>query len=116
MMENTISPALPWDWNQMPPPGVFSLTVFYQGLKHEQVTDFSGHDRLLSSWIINEFLKRLNKYWFYLEIKLFTVPYFPVRSSSRSSAMRCGLPSCIPKAIIPDARPLGTFENQDGRH
>ena len=26
------------------------------GLKHEHVTDFSGRDRLLSSWIINEFL------------------------------------------------------------
>ena len=60
MMENTISPALPWDWNQMPPPGFFSLTVFYQGLKHQQVTDFSGYDRLLSSWNINEFLKWLN--------------------------------------------------------
>ena len=33
-------------------------------------------------------------------LRLFTVPYFPVRSS-RSSAM------------IPDARPLGTCENQD---
>ena len=22
----------------------------------------------------------------------------------------------LPTAIIPDARPLGTFENQDGRH
>ena len=46
---NTISPALPWDWNQMPPlAGFFSLTVFYQGLKHEHVTDFSGRDTLLS--------------------------------------------------------------------
>ena len=26
------------------------------GLKHEHVTDFSGRERLLSSWIINEFL------------------------------------------------------------
>ena len=26
------------------------------GLKHEHVTDFNGRDRLLSSWIINEFL------------------------------------------------------------
>ena len=42
--------------------------------------------------------------------RLFTDPYFRVRSS-RSSAIRYGLPSWIP-----DARPLGTFENQDGRH
>ena len=28
----------------------------YRGLKHEHVTGFSGRDRLLSSWIINEFL------------------------------------------------------------
>ena len=35
-------------------------------------------------------------------LRLFTVPYFPVRSS-RSSAM------------IPDTRPLVTSENQDGR-
>ena len=38
--------------------------------------------------------------------RLFTDPYFRVRSS-RSSAIRYGLPSWIP-----DARPLGTFENQ----
>ena len=37
-------------------PRLFSLTVFYRGLKHEHVTDFSGRNRLLSSWIINEFL------------------------------------------------------------
>ena len=59
MKQNTISPALPWDWNQMPLPRLFSLTVFYRGLKHEHVTDFSGRDRLLSSWIINEFLKNV---------------------------------------------------------
>ena len=77
--------------------------------------------------------------------RLFTVLYFSVRSS-RSRALRYGLPSCLrvkttkgagavsrkgggggggggggvsrnpppppPRAIIPDARPLGTFENQ----
>ena len=52
--------------------------------------------------------------------RLFTVLYFSVRSS-RSNALRYGLPSWMsvktpPKAIIPDARPLGTCENQDGRH
>ena len=63
--------------------------------------------------------------------RLFTVLYFSVRSS-RSSALCYGLPSCMsvkttkgegavweeatlpppPRAIIPDAHPLGTFENQ----
>ena len=38
-----------------------SLTMFYRGLKHEHVTDFSRRDRLLSSWIINEFLKSSTK-------------------------------------------------------
>ena len=38
-------------------PRRFSLTVFYRGLKHEHLTDFSGRDSLLSSWIIDEFLK-----------------------------------------------------------
>ena len=76
-------------------------------------------------------------------LRLFTVLYFSVRSS-RSSALRYGLPSCVsvkttygavavwdeerkiffsppspppprPRAIIPYARPLGTFENQDIR-
>ena len=50
--------------------------------------------------------------------RLFTVLYFPVKSS-RSSALRYGLLSCVSvktTAIIPDARPFGTFENQDGRH
>ena len=62
--------------------------------------------------------------------RLFTVLYFPVRSS-RSSASRYGLPSYVSVkttygegavweearkiAIIPYARPLGTFENQDTR-
>ena len=36
--------------------------MFYRGLKHEHVTDFSGRDRLLSSWVINEFLKDVTKY------------------------------------------------------
>ena len=36
-------------------PRLFSLTVFYRGLKHEHVTDFSRRDRLLSSWIINKY-------------------------------------------------------------
>ena len=62
------------------------------------------------------------------EARLFTVLYFPVKSS-RSSALLFGLLSCVRvkttwgaggglggRAIIPDARPLGTFENQDGRH
>ena len=57
---------------------------------------------------------------------------FPPRSS-RSSSLRYGLPSCMSvkttyrtgavwffsppfQAIIHDARPLGTFETQDGRH
>ena len=59
MKQNTISPALPWDWNQMPPPGFLvwqCFTVFYRGLKHEAEMDFSGCDRLLSLWFINEFL------------------------------------------------------------
>ena len=43
-------------------PRLFSLTVFYRGLKHEHVTDFSGLDRLLSSWIINELIVRPNKF------------------------------------------------------
>ena len=30
-------------------------------LKHKHVKEFSGRDRLLSSWIINEFLKRVRK-------------------------------------------------------
>ena len=30
-------------------PRLFSLTVFYWGLKHKRTMDFSGHDRLLSS-------------------------------------------------------------------
>ena len=30
-------------------PRLFSLTVLYQGLKHEHMTDFSRHDRLFSS-------------------------------------------------------------------
>ena len=32
------------------------LDSVYRGLKHEHVTGFSGRDRFLSSWIINEFL------------------------------------------------------------
>ena len=50
--------------------------------------------------------------------RLFTVLYFSVRST-RSSALRYGLLSCVSvktTAINPDARSLGTFENQDGRH
>ena len=47
-----------------------------------------------------------------LQARLFTVLYFPVRSSRWSALSRP--PS--PRAIIPDARPLGTFENQDGRY
>ena len=71
--------------------------------------------------------------------RLFTVLYFSVRSS-KSSALRYELPSCMtvkptlgagvvwfdfsrtspspppPRAINPDARPLGTFENQDTRY
>ena len=50
--------------------------------------------------------------------RLFTVLYFSV-TSTRSSALRYGLLSCVSvktTAINPDARPLGTFENQDGRH
>ena len=31
--------------------------MFYRGIKHGHVTDFSGRDRLLSSWIMKEFLK-----------------------------------------------------------
>ena len=63
-----------------------------------------------------------------LSIRLFTVLYFSVRCS-RSKALFYGLPSCISvkttfgagdglggSPIIPDARPLGTVENQDGRH
>ena len=64
-------------------------------------------------------------------VRLFTVLYFSLRSSRiESFALRAThlawvsqlprgryfsrLPS-LPRAIIPDARPLGTFENQDGR-
>ena len=65
----------------------------------------------------------------YVARRLFTVLYFSVRSS-RSSALRYGLPSCMSvkttwgagggglldeAIIIPDARPLGTFENHDSR-
>ena len=32
-----------------------SLTVFYRGLKHELVTDFSGRDRLLSHELLMYF-------------------------------------------------------------
>ena len=46
------------------------------------------------------------------QARLFTVLYFPVRSSRWSALSRP--PS--PRAIIPDARSLGTFENQDGRY
>ena len=50
--------------------------------------------------------------------RLFTVLYFSVRSS-RSRALRYGLPilhECQNyRAIIPDARHLDTFENQDSR-
>ena len=51
-------------------------------------------------------------YW--IMIRLFTVLYFSVRSS-RSSALRYGLPSrmSVKNYLIPDARPLGTFEKQD---
>ena len=58
MQQNTISPALPWDWNQMPPPGF----LVYRDLKHEHVTNFNGRNRLLSSWIINEFLNDCTKH------------------------------------------------------
>ena len=47
-----------------------------------------------------------------LQARLFTVLYFPVRSSRWSAFSR----PPYPRAIIPDARPLATFENQDGRH
>ena len=47
-----------------------------------------------------------------LQARLFTVLYFPVRSSRWSAFSR----PQYPRAIIPDALPLGTFENQDGRH
>ena len=56
MEQNTITPALSWDWNQIPPPGFFSLTVLYRDLKHQHETDFNARDRLLSSWIISKFL------------------------------------------------------------
>ena len=39
-------------------PRLFRLTVFYRGLKHELVKDFSGRARLLSSWIINKWLNK----------------------------------------------------------
>ena len=59
-----------------------------------------------------------------LYIRLFTVPYFPVRLS-RSNALRYGLPilhECQnylgsgARTTIPEARSIGTFENQDGLH
>ena len=37
------------------------LKVSLHYLKHKHVKEFSGRDRLLSSWIINEFLKRVRK-------------------------------------------------------
>ena len=43
-------------------PRFFSLTMFYRGLKHDHVMDFSGLDRLLSLWIINELGVRRNKF------------------------------------------------------
>ena len=48
----------------------------------------------------------------YRIVRLFTVLYFSVRSS-RSSALRFGLPTPPPPpSYNPDARPLGTFENR----
>ena len=41
----------------MPPRG--KRECFAGPLKHEHVTDFGGRDWLLSSWIVNEFLKDL---------------------------------------------------------
>ena len=54
-----------------------------------------------------------------LQTRLFTVLYFSMRSS-RSSALRYGLPSSMScqnylRATIPDVHPLGTFKNQDSR-
>ena len=58
----------------------------------------------------------------WVEFRLFTVLYFSVRSS-RSSALRYGLRhlAWVSKLVrgrgwLPNTRPLGTFENQNGRH
>ena len=59
MKQNTISSAPPFVLESNAAPRLFSLIVFYRGLKHEPVTYFNGRDRLLSSWIISEFLKEL---------------------------------------------------------
>ena len=95
--------------------------------------------RRLYLWVMN--LYQVWKLpWLTWLSRLFTVLYFSVRSS-RSSALRFGLHLAWvskllrgqgavweearkidfsrpppPRAIIPDARPLGTFENHDGRH
>ena len=38
-------------------PQAFKFEGVLPLFQHEHVTDFSGRDRLLSSWFINEFLK-----------------------------------------------------------
>ena len=48
-------------------PRFFSLTMFYRGLKHDHVMDFSGLDRLLSLWIINELGVRRNDIRFFVD-------------------------------------------------
>ena len=62
----------------------------------------------------------LEKFWNLGLFRLFTVLYLSLRSS-RSSALRFGLHLAWvllrgQAAVIPDVRPLGTFENQDSRH
>ena len=55
MKQNRLSPALT-RLKSNAAPRLFSLTLFYQGLKQEHMMDFCGRDSFLSLWIINEFL------------------------------------------------------------
>ena len=50
---------------------LFSLTIFYWGLKHEHVTDFNGRDRLLSHNLLRLFWGQQSMHipWTYLSIK-----------------------------------------------
>ena len=83
MKQNAISPALP-ETEIKCRPRLFSLTVFYRGLKHEHVTDFSGRDRLLSLF------QKISKWVFELLVvaKYLLSDETPVRDEIVTSAKR----------------------------
>ena len=85
------------------------------------MTKFSGLNPN-GPYLSLEKLKRHEFRKFHFAVRLFAVLYFSVRSS-RSRALRYGLPILHESqnylgrggGLIPDARPLGTLENQDSR-